>query len=88
MSIVSEYVYNIAMYIYFFFFFTNIKNQHVNLNNGDNKKKACFAMSRAYLNILSIITIVEAHMQILDVCDSTCFSLNKFFKITYKPSIY
>ncbi len=47
-------------------------NQHMNLNNGDNQQKVCFVMIRADLNILSIVTIVEVHMQILDVCDSTC----------------
>ncbi len=66
----------------------NIKNQHMNLNNGDNQQKACFVMIRADLNILSIVTIVEVHMQILHVCDSTCSCLNNFFKKTYKPSKY
>ncbi len=54
---------------------TNIKIQHMNLNNGDNQQKACFVMIRSDPSILSIVTIVEVHRQIIDVCDSTCSCL-------------
>ncbi len=42
----------------------------MNLNNGDNQRKACFVMFRVYLNILLTVTIVEVHTLNLDICVS------------------
>ncbi len=40
---------------------TDINIQRMNLNNGDNQRKACFVMFRVDLDILLIVTIVEVH---------------------------
>ncbi len=44
--------------------------QRLNLNNGDNQRKACFVMFRVDLNILLSVTIVEVHTLNLDICVS------------------
>ncbi len=57
---------------------TNIKIQRMNLNNGDNQRKACFVMFRVDLNILLTVTIVEVHSLNLDICVSLHDLIKKF----------
>ncbi len=45
----------------------DIKIQRMNLNNGDNQRKACFVMFRVDLNMLLTVTIVEVHTLNLNI---------------------
>ncbi len=42
----------------------------MNLNNGDNQRKACFVTFIVDLNILLTLTIIEVHTLNLDICVS------------------